>query len=35
MNQEINTPEDLQRLMKAEFPPSPEQWTAITTTRRP
>ena len=30
MNQAINTPEDLQRLMKAEFPPSPEQWTAIT-----
>ncbi|GAA4808096.1 UvrD-helicase domain-containing protein [Nocardioides caeni] len=26
----ISTPEDLQRAMKAEFPPSPEQWTAIT-----
>ena len=29
-NQEINTPEELQRAMKAPFPPSPEQWTAIT-----
>lgn len=27
---EIRTPEDLQRAMKAPFPPSPEQWTAIT-----
>ncbi|MBM7515738.1 ATP-dependent helicase [Nocardioides nitrophenolicus] len=27
---EIRTPEDLQRAMKADFPPSPEQWRAIT-----
>ncbi|HWI43683.1 MAG TPA: ATP-dependent DNA helicase [Nocardioides sp.] len=27
---EIRTPEDLQRAMKAPFPPSPEQWAAIT-----
>lgn len=26
----IHTPEDLQRAMQAKFPPSPEQWTAIT-----
>ena len=30
MSPVISTPEDLQRVMKAEFPPSPEQWTAIT-----
>ena len=27
---DIRTPEDLQRAMRAEFPPSAEQWTAIT-----
>ncbi len=26
----IHTPEDLQRAMQSKFPPSPEQWTAIT-----
>jgi DNA helicase-2/ATP-dependent DNA helicase PcrA len=29
MRREIRTPEDLQRLMQSDFPPSPEQWTAI------
>ncbi|HWJ65814.1 MAG TPA: ATP-dependent DNA helicase [Nocardioides sp.] len=27
---EVRTPEDLQRAMQAKFPPSPEQWEAIT-----
>lgn len=30
MSHDIRTPEDLQRLMRSDFPPSPEQWTAIT-----
>lgn len=31
----IDTPEDLQRVMKADFPPSPEQWAAITAPLEP
>jgi len=30
MIRDIRTPEELQRAMKAAFPPSPEQWAAIT-----
>ena len=30
MSQEIRTPEEMQRVMKAPFPPSDEQWAAIT-----
>ncbi|HWJ10470.1 MAG TPA: UvrD-helicase domain-containing protein, partial [Nocardioides sp.] len=30
MTHGIHTPEDLQRAMQAKFPPSPEQWAAIT-----
>lgn len=30
MSQEIRTPEEMQRVMKAPFPPSAEQWAAIT-----
>ncbi len=30
MNEQIRTPEDLRRAMKASFQPSPEQWEAIT-----